>query len=281
LHFLIYFLFLPHMILTEIHIYPIKGLGGISVTSAKVQLRGLEYDRRWMLVDESGRFISQRESTKMALLDTAIEPPFLKIFERKNPDRQILIPLMPEHISMPEIDVEVWGTHFKAKEMDQHISDWFSDILSMTVRMAYMSEDGQRITNPKYAPEGQRVSFADGYPFLIIGQSTLEELNSRLATPLPMNRFRPNFVFSGGTPYAEDQWRDFTIGEVPFKGVKPCGRCIVTTIDQQTGEKSAEPLKTLSSYRVKDNNVLFGMNLIWTGEQEQWVKVGEGLKMSV
>jgi uncharacterized protein YcbX len=267
------------MILTEIHIYPIKGLGGISVTSARVQMRGLEYDRRWMLVNENGRFISQRESTKMALLDTAIEPPFLKVFERNNPDNHILISLVPEQESLPETDVEVWGTHFKAKVLDQHISNWFSDVLSMNVRMVYMPENGQRITNPKYAPEGQRVSFADGYPFLIIGQSSLDELNSRLATPLPMNRFRPNFVFTGAAPYAEDQWHNFTIGEVPFKGVKPCGRCTVITIDQQTGEKSAEPLKTLSSYRMQDNNVLFGMNLIWMGEPEPWVQVGEGLSV--
>ncbi len=267
------------MILTEIHIYPIKGLGGISVTSARVQMRGLEYDRRWMLVNENGRFVSQRESTKLALLDTAIEPPFLRVVERNNPDNFIQLPLAPDHNALPETDVEVWGTHFRANLIDQHISEWFSHTLSMNVRMAYMPEDGQRITNPKYAPEGQRVSFADGYPFLIIGQASLDELNSRLENPLPMNRFRPNFVFSGAAPYAEDQWRDFSIGEVPFKGVKPCGRCTVITIDQQTGEKSVEPLKTLSSYRVKDNNVLFGMNLIWMGQQEQWVRVGEGLKV--
>jgi uncharacterized protein len=132
-----------------------------------------------------------------------------------------------------------------------------------------MPDTTSRAVDRRYAPEGQMVSFADAYPFLVIGEASLADLNSRLEIPVPMNRFRPNLVFSGGTPFCEDGWRDFNIGDQPFRAVKPCARCIMTTIDQQTTTKNAEPLRTLASYRKQDNKVLFGQNVIWMGKKDK------------
>ena len=125
-----------------------------------------------------------------------------------------------------------------------------------------MPDESFRRVSPKYSSNNEIVSFADAYPFLIIGQQSLNDLNSRLEEKVPMNRFRPNFVFDGGEPFDEDKWKKFKIGDIIFEAVKPCSRCVTTTINQETGEMKQEPLKTLSQYRTKDNNVYFGQNLI-------------------
>lgn len=266
--------------LSDIFIYPVKSLGGISLAEAKIERRGLQYDRRWMLVDEAGRFVSQREIPKMALLGTAIEPPFLKVFWRHDPAQRVLVPLRPDR-SHETLRVEIWSDMCAARKMDNEINNWFSDHLNQHLRMVYMPDTTRRRADGRYAPKGHYVSFADGYPVLLVGQASLDELNRRLAQPLPMNRFRPNFVFSGGEPFEEDTWRDFTVGEVPFRGVKPCARCIIPTTDQETAARAAEPLKTLATFRKFGNKILFGQNVIWMGDGEQVVRVGEPLRQPV
>lgn len=261
--------------LTSLHIYPIKSLAGISVREAVVQQRGLQYDRRWMLVDSQGRFISQREVAEMALLGTTIEPPFLVVFSKKNPRQRIHLPLQPPVLEMPEILVDIWDDRCTARAHAPDVNGWFSDILGSPLQLVFMPDSTLRPTDPKYAPEGMPVSFADGYPFLLIGQATLDDLNARLDQPLPMNRFRPNFVHIGGEAYEEDGWSDFSIGNVRFRGVKTCARCIIPTTDQDTGLRAAEPLKTLASYRKQGNRILFGQNVVWLGGDEQVVRVGD------
>lgn len=269
------------MTLSELWIYPIKSLGGISLDVATVEPRGLQYDRRWMLVDESGRFVTQREIPRMALLGTAIEPPFLSVFWRKDSTEKVQIPLAPNVEDLREQQVRIWNDDCSARTLPDEINDWFSDNLGQKLQLVMLPETTRRWADGRYAPEGQHVSFADGFPFLLIGQATFDDLNRRLEQPLPTNRFRPNFVFKNddSQPFEEDTWRDFTIGEQPFRCVKPCARCIIITTDQETALRAAEPLKTLATFRKVDNKILFGQNVVWLGEGAAQVRVGDALRV--
>lgn len=261
--------------LSEIWIYPVKSLGGMALAEAKLERRGLQYDRRWMLVDDTGRFVSQREIPQMALLGTAVEPPCLTVFRRDNPSERILIPLTPPAGELESLRVEIWDDRCVARVLPRDINDWFSDILSQNLRLVYMPGTTRRRADGRYAPKGHHVSFADAFPFLLIGQASLDDLNSRLARPLPINRFRPNFVVSGGVPFEEDGWREFAVGHQRFACVKPCARCIIPTTDQDTALRAAEPLKTLATFRKTGNKILFGQNVVWLGEAGGRIRVGE------
>jgi uncharacterized protein len=248
--------------LSELWIYPIKSLGGISVTQAQVTDRGLAHDRRWLLVDESGTFLSQREHSILALFQPSLEDDTMIVrFQKATTFVQI-----PLHYQKKQelFTVSVWEDTIQAFEVDVAISAWFSQILGFTARLVYMPDESHRKVEQGFEITPNDItSFSDAYPFLIIGQASLDDLNTRLKHPIAMNRFRPNFVFTGGEPYEEDTWVQFNIGALLFYGVKPCGRCVMTTIDQEKGIVSGkEPLKTLAKYRMKGNNVLFGQNLI-------------------
>lgn len=160
------------------------------------------------------------------------------------------------------MNVNIWDDTCTAELVSSVADNWFSEILNVKCRLVRMPESTKRLVDRKYSSEEKSVSFADGYPFLIIGQASLDDLNKKLRQPLPIDRFRPNFVFTGGEPFEEDNWKKFKIGEVVFTALKPCARCMITTIDQDSSEKGFEPLTTLASYRKKDSKVLFGMNLI-------------------
>ena len=259
------------MHLSEIWIYPVKSLGGIPLTEAVVQRRGLQYDRRWMLVDETGAFLSQRELPGMALLGTQVDADSLTVFAKNDPAQRVQIPLelLPE--ALPKVMVQVWSNRCAARLLSAPVNEWFSDRLGKNLRLVWMPDTTRRATDGRYAPKGQYVSFADGFPLLIIGQEALNDLNTRLAEPLPMNRFRPNLVFTGGTPFAEDDWTHFEIGHVPFKAVKRCARCVITTIDQETTLRTQEPLKTLATFRRFGNKIYFGQNVVWLGEAENTI----------
>lgn len=272
---------MPSLTLSEIWIYPIKSLGGISLQEAVATRRGLQYDRRWMLVDEQGRFVSQREIPAMALLGTSIAPPYLSVFWKGAPDKKINIPLEINPDEHPKIQVEVWGDRCAARILPEAFNQWFSENLGQNLRLVLMPATTNRRTDGRYAPPGHNVSFADGFPYLVIGQASLDELNSRLDQPLPMNRFRPNFVFTGGQPFEEEAWKHFSIQEQPFQGVKPCGRCIIITTDQETATRTAEPLKTLASYRKKGNKILFGQNVVWLGDGAPVVRVGDQIQRQI
>lgn len=250
------------LLLSEIWIYPVKSLGGISLSQAQLTDRGLEHDRRWLLVDENGTFLSQREHAVLALFQPEMRTSGMVITYRKT-GSFIEVPL---HYTIDQslFTVTVWEDFIQAFEVDEAISAWFSAILGFSARLVYMPDESHRKVDTDYSISSSDVtSFSDAYPFLIIGQSSLDDLNNRLKSPINMSRFRPNFVFTGGEPYEEDTWREFNIGTLLFYGVKPCGRCVMTTIDQERGVISGkEPLKTLAKYRMKGNNVLFGQNLI-------------------
>jgi MOSC domain-containing protein len=245
---------------SELFIYPIKSLGGISVSSAKVNDRGFEFDRRWMLVDLSNRFITQREFPAMALLQANLAARELRIYHKINVNSQINIPFLPD--SNEEIIVEIFGESCKAVLVGTIVDEWFSKMLSVECRLVYMPDSSKRLVDKNYALNNDITSFSDGYPFLILGQSSLNDLNGRLAEELPINRFRPNIVFTGGKPYEEDIMEQFTINDINFYGVKLCARCAITTINQDTASKLIEPLRTLATYRQSNNKVYFGQNLL-------------------
>ena len=261
--------------ISEIWIYPVKSLGGIRLSEALAERRGLQHDRRWMLVDEAGQFLTQREVPEMALLQPAIGTDNLTVRHSRYPDQTVRIPLDMSGMPPEKTRVKVWSNSVSALIMPSGINHWFSEMLGTQARLVYMPDTSRRRTDGRYTPSGQLVSFADGFPYLIIGAEALEELNRKLADPVPMNRFRPNFIFAGGNPHDEDRWSDIRIGEQPFRCVKPCARCVMITTDQMTAQKSAEPLKTLSQYRKRGNKVLFGQNMIWTGSEPAHVREGD------
>ena len=253
--------------LSEIWVYPVKSLGGISLQEAQVTDRGLELDRRWLLIDDESRFLSQREYPELALFKPEIVGGFLRITHRVHLE-SIDIPLRPDFKGgTAKIKVTVWDDVIDAFEVSSDISEWFTKLLKFSARLVYMPDDSERKLDPDYSITGNEItSFSDAYPFLIIGQSSLDDLNGRLETKVPMNRFRPNFVFTNGKAFEEDSWREFKIGDVSFIGVKSCVRCVMTTVDQEKGVISGkDPLKTLAKYRNFGNKVLFGQNLIGLG----------------
>jgi uncharacterized protein YcbX len=251
------------MFLSEINVYPIKSLGGISLKSSVVEDRGLRFDRRWMLVDEKNKFLTQRENSLMATVQIELLKNGLAV---SSGNRGLEIPF--ETYSQETASVKIWSSRCRAKVYERKFNEWFSDVLQKDCRLVLMPEEMMRRVNYFYAVhKDNAVSFADGYPILLAGEGSLADLNSRLKTPVPMNRFRPNLVVSDADAYGEDGWKQIKIGAAIFHVVKPCGRCVMTTIDQSNGAKQGiEPLKTLATYRIPKRSIkkkiLFGQNLI-------------------
>jgi uncharacterized protein len=246
--------------LSKIFIYPIKSLGGIALTSARVLEKGLQYDRRWMLVDRDGVFLTQRIYPRMALLKVALDHEHIFITNKTNGEQ---LSFFVETVAVGDsIRATIWNDQVDVIEVDPMLSEWFSKQLDIDCRLVSFPENHPRPVDPKYKINDEHVSLADAYPFLIIGQSSFDDLNSRLSEEIKIERFRPNFVFTGGEPYEEDGWKNISIGDNRFVGVKNCARCVLITVDQDTAEKGVEPLQTLSKYRKSENKVLFGQNLV-------------------
>lgn len=263
------------LVIQDLYIYPIKSLAGIRLSEAKVEERGFEHDRRWMLIDDEGQFLSQRTFPIMALIRVEIGADMLSVHHISKPDELIHIPFDMEGSEITS--VTVWDDEMPARLVSSDFDAWFSDKLKMKVRLVKMPLSTERKVDPKYAVNRESVSFADGMPYLLIGQKSLANLNSRMEVPVPMNRFRPNVVFSGGEAFAEDSWGKIQIGELDFQVVKPCARCVMTTVDQETSIKATEPLKTLATYRKVGNKVLFGQNMV--ALTRGVIKVGDEIKM--
>ena len=276
------------MHISEINIYPIKSLKGISVPSAKLEERGLEFDRRWMLTAPDGMFFTQREFPRMATVEVAIESGQLTV--ESNGLGAIAVPFEPDKGERQK--VTVWQSICDALVYKGVVSEWFSDAIGTRCQLVLMPRSTRRHINPIFDRGDDVVSFADGYPLMLIGQASLDDLNRRLGEdhdrrreeaniadfePLPMNRFRPNLVVTDSKAYAEDDWRSIRVGEAILRSTKPCARCVITTVDQSKGEfDGKEPLRTLASYRMAKevipsryasfgmgpNDVLFGQNLV-------------------
>lgn len=261
------------MKISGLYIYPIKSLGAISISESKALTEGFEHDRRWMLVDNEGNFLTQREHAKMALFGCDLKNDKLEV--SIGHDTQVIgLEANPE-LSRP---VKVWSSKLKACEVDSNISEWFSDHLDMhatLVKMTSISKRPKRLFTPPYKTT---LSFADGYPYLIMGEESMNALNSKLESALPLDRFRANIIVETKVAHEEDEWKsEFDLGTAKMKVIKPCARCVVTTIDQQTGSKGKEPLKTLSTYRKWRNKIWFGANAICL--KEGMVKVGDEIAL--
>jgi uncharacterized protein YcbX len=252
---------MPAPTLSALTVYPIKSAGGIAATEWEVDEFGLRYDRRWMLVDPQGGMITQRTHPRLALARPAIEDERLVV--RATGREPLALPLRPS----PAVSttVTIWDDSCQARWQGEAAARWFSALLDAEVALVYMPETTWRPAEPAFAPPSSRVSFADAYPFLLLSEESLVELNRRLAVPLPMNRFRPNLVIRGGDAFGEDRMGAFTIGEIAFRAVKPCDRCVVTTTDQETAERGVEPLRTLATFRKQDGKVYFGQNVVHQG----------------
>ena len=261
--------------ISNIFIYPIKSLGGIEVFLAQLTDRGLQYDRRFMLIDSSNHFLTQRQHPQMCLLQTAIEDNELVIYHKNDSVDKIVVSLQPAPGAT--IKVQVWEDECEAQVVSAAADEWFCDKLSIQCRLVYMPDETRRKVDGQFALNDQVASFADAYPLLMIGQASLDDLNKRLPEPLPVSRFRPNIVFTGGQPYDEDTMEQARIKKIDLYGVKLCSRCVLTTIDQSTAVKSKEPLKTLSGYRMKNNKIYFGQNMLHT--QKGLITVGDEMEI--
>ncbi len=270
------------LIVTEITIYPIKSLGGISLQSAIVEDRGLQHDRRWVLADEQNRFMTQRENEQMALIDVSIESDGLKVSHRLKKIVPLIVPFSPQTAADGVIynqEITIWDDVVNAILVSDEADAWFSAVLGIKCRLFYQPDDSIRLTDSRYSiTKEEHTSFSDGYPLLIIGQASLDNLNDRLDEKIEMKRFRPNLVFSGGQAHEEDYWKYFKVGEAKLVGVKPCARCVMTTINPDTAEKGKEPLRTLTQYRNFGNKVLFGQNLLVV--EKGAIAVGDVIELS-
>jgi len=256
--------------LSEIYIYPVKGCRAIPLQRAEVTRRGLAGDRRYLVVDKLNAYLTQREFPRLALIRPDLRADGLNLGAPGMP---------PLHTSSPDsgrsFDVQIWDDRVSAVGVSEEADAWLSEFLGTSCRLVYMPETSVRPVEAEYSKAGDHVSFADAYPLLLLSEEAVRELNRRKESPVPMNRFRPNLVMRGTTPFEEDRWPGLTVGSVRFRSPKPCARCVVVTVDQDTGikEPRSDTLRALAAFRTVGQKVIFGQNLI--PEHEGWVAVGD------
>jgi hypothetical protein len=250
--------------LTRIYRYPVKSCRREELQQAEVEPWGLVGDRRWMVVDDEGVLVTAREHPQLLLVSARPDGTGLAL---RTPGRADLLVKAPESSRLAP--VHVWESAVDAAPATDRAHMWFSDLLGFHVRLVYLDDPTRRRPNPDFSRANDRVSFADGYPLLLTSSDSLDALNGWIADgrrsdegPLPMTRFRPNVVVSGVPAWAEDGWRRLRIGELMFRAVKGCDRCVLTMIDPETTAKTKEPIATLARYRRWDGATWFGMNLI-------------------
>lgn len=248
--------------INSLFIYPLKSAAGIELKSMRLNHVGPDWDRHWMVVTDNGLFITQRTHPQLALIKTAITDHFLELSApQKN---KIKIPLNLALTS--SINVSIFAQPAKGFDCGAEANAWISDFLGTNSKIVYYSPQAPRHVSPKYSSGEQLVSFADGFPLLLTSTSTLDHLNSKMVSAVGMERFRPNIIVEGAEADSEDSWTHFKIGTIKFTNAKPCSRCKIITVDQQQGKAvDPSPLKTLQSYRSKDNKIYFGINLIHSG----------------
>ena len=244
---------------SELYVYPIKSCRALKLRSFRLDFRGPLFDRRWMVVDMEGKFLTQREFPRLALVRPSIAPTSLPI--EATGMQKLSIPQTER--GGDRVAVQVWKDRGAGEDVGRDAAGWFSEYLQTACRLVRFPDEGVRDVDANYANFPSQVAFADGFPVLMIGEASLKDLNTKLQNKLAMDRFRPNIVVSDSEPYAEDDWKQIRVGELMLDVVKPCTRCVTTLVDQATGEKSGEePLKTLASYRKTERGVAFGMNCV-------------------
>lgn len=250
--------------LSALYRFPLKSGRAEALERSRIDLLGLSGDRRWMVVDTlSGRFLTQRLLPLMTQLQACWQGDDLVLNAPGMPELLVALPGTAAELR----GVSVWSDNLSVPDAGDPAARWLSAYLQRDCRLVQVPTQLARQVDPAYARPGERVGFADGFPLLLIGQASLEDLSQRVGRPLEMLRFRPNLVVSGSSPYAEDRWKRIRIGELELRVVKGCSRCIMTTLDPATGVRSAdrEPLQTLKTYRERDGEVYFGQNVIAEG----------------
>ena len=243
--------------LSAIYRYPLKSARGHALQTAAMDRFGLAGDRRWMLVDDSGRFQSQRRLPALALLEADITADGLRL---RFGERDIALPA-PDPRG-PCVSVNIWKDTLVCPVAADAVNAWVSDRLGESLRLVHYPETARRGVNPDYAPAGELLAFTDGFPLLVISEASLASLNERLPAPAPMDRFRPNLVIRGVEPHAEDQWRRIRAGETEVRLVKPCSRCVIPSIDQRSAQRDPHINRALAKYRRRDGAIYFGMNAL-------------------
>lgn len=252
--------------LLSLHIHPVKAFRSLPLAEAAVEPWGLAGDRRWTLIDDGGRVVTQRQRPRLALAAAAPAPGGGLVLSGPGRD-PLTVPVPPPG---PTVTAEIFGTKVEAVPAQDSAHAWCSAYLGADVRLVHMDDPAnRRPVDPDFALPGETVSFADGFPLLLTSTSSLDALNALIADgkyasegPLPMNRFRPNVVVTGTAPWAEDDWSRVAIGEAVFRAARLCGRCVVTTTDQDTAGRGREPLHTLGRHRRVDGRLMFGQNLV-------------------
>ena len=246
-------------VVTGLFFYPVKSCAGTELDVAELDRRGIVFDREFMLVDERGEFLTQREFAHMALIRPRRTAEFLEL---SAPGIQSIV-IEPRGSGGTQT-VRIWRDHVEAVDQGELVADWLSTFLDARVRLVRQADGAIRRVDPAFAihPDNE-VAFPDGYPLLLISEESLADLNSRLAEAVPMSRFRPNVVIRGAdAAFAEDGWQRVSVGEVECSLVKACARCTIPTVNQVTAERGTEPLATLTQFRHVPRGVLFGQNLI-------------------
>lgn len=251
------------MHLSALYLYPLKSGAALSPASAEVAARGLAHDRRWMIVDATDRFVTGRQVPALVRLRATPDADGVRLEHDAAPALHVSCPAP----GAARRTVTIWKDRVDAIDAGDEAAAWLGATLGRQVRLVHMDAAAVRPVNPARARAGDEVSFADAYPLLLVSQAALDALNARLATPLPMSRFRPNLVVTGSAPHAEDGWKRLRIGAVEFENIKPCVRCVFTTVDPARGEfdPGGEPLRTLKTYRRGPDGITFGTNLIARG----------------
>jgi uncharacterized protein YcbX len=258
---------------SALHVYPIKSCRGVELKAVRFDRLGPLYDRRFMLVDETGNFLTQRELPRMALIEPRLGPTSLQVSAKNMP----MLKVAMTQRDAKRIEVRVWKHHGKAEDAGGNAAAWFSEFLERPCRLVRFPDDDVREVDPAYARAPAQVGFADGFPVLLLSEASLEDLNARMPQKVPMNRFRPNIVVRDCEAYAEDRWKRIRIGELVLDVVKPCSRCAITGVDQLSGLRGEEPLATLASYRARDNGVFFGQNCVHDGPGA--IRVGDEVEV--
>jgi len=245
--------------LSALHVYPVKSCRGIAPPRWDLDAYGLRADRGWMVVDAAGRFLTQRELPRLAVVTTRIDGDRLIL---DAPDLAALV-LPLAGVDAGDVEIEVWRHVGPARDGGDAAAEWISTHLGVSTRLVALPRTHARPVSRDWFSGAAQTTFSDGYPLLLIGQASLDDLNTRLPKPLPMERFRPNLVVRDAAPYEEDLWKRIRIGDVELAIVKPCSRCAITTTDQTTGARDGtEPLRTLASYRKTELGVVFGQNVV-------------------
>lgn len=254
---------MTELTLSGIHLYPVKSCAGLDLNTVKLDRFGPSGDRRWMVVDSDGQFLSQRQVPAMALIRVQPLDDGGLLLESGETGCRVARP----GDDARELPATVWSDRVAAADAGNDVAAWLTQVLGRHCRLVYMPDEARRLVDTDYARQGETVGFADGFPLLLISEGSLAELNARLQAAghpaVPMNRFRPNLVVSGCAPFAEDGWKRVAIGDVELEVAKPCARCAIPSIDQSTAQRDPYINRALAAFRRFDRQIMFGQNLLY------------------